>query len=472
MKNNLISEITSIASCDKSAVDSNNCFARIGFDGNSARLGWVNPPEFQDIKKVLSKFSDLAKDKEYFIFVGMGGSVNGVKVLSRFDSKEQIYALDSLDPLALEEILLQIDDLNKVLVIALSKSSTTKETQLLAYSLKTVLPGKDNFLWVIDHANQDKLFSFGWDNVNILSLQIDQREDVGGRFSSPHTLVFLLPLFIVLNQSLEKTEQIWNKYISYKQDILNSALNCALKYEKLSSAFFFVNIKEEFVKEFTNWIVQLFNESLGSKKDNFEVKTFVLSQGLNKQGFHGVSLEVPIDDPLVYLMANMYFLELFVAFFSCFKDITFVNQPYVEVYKKKMKELQNEPGIASKSCSILELVAEVKRKISKKQRFIEIVLYFHPWSDIVDKIKDVFSEEFSDKDIIVFVGSDWNHHSYQAAFKDQETFYVILGLEKYFVDSKFFNNKILKDNLEALKTITYATYKTIEDKAIYRLLKK
>jgi len=66
---------------DKEEISSNNPYKKIGFDGDKRRLGWIRVTPFNLIKDSLLGISPLLKGKENFIFVGMGGSINGIKTL-------------------------------------------------------------------------------------------------------------------------------------------------------------------------------------------------------------------------------------------------------------------------------------------------------------------------------------------------------------------------------------------------------
>jgi fatty acid-binding protein DegV len=113
-----------------------------------------------------------------------------------------------------------------------------------------------------------------------------------------------------------------------------------------------------------------------------------------------------------------------------------------------------------------QVIKEAKSKISGTQKFIEVVLYFHPCGKIVEKVNRAFSKAFGDKMVFVFVGSDWNHHSYQAAFADKSTFYVFLLASNYNNSAKDISKETLNKNIEKLKIISKATYLTLEDKSL------
>ena len=113
-----------------------NPFYKIGFDDNKPRLGWVIPPSWQDIKNSLKEIKPFLKKKRRFIFIGMGGSINGTKAISCLDEKKQLFFLNNLDPKNLEEVM-ENANLKETLAIAISKSGTTQETQLLAETVRS-----------------------------------------------------------------------------------------------------------------------------------------------------------------------------------------------------------------------------------------------------------------------------------------------------------------------------------------------
>ena len=453
---------------DKKDLPFDNPFANIGFDGEDPRLGWVIPPEFPLIADRLQQISQLLQDKKHFVFVGMGGSINGVKSIASFDKNKSIYTIDSLDPAALSEILRRVEPA-KTLVIAISKSSTTKETQLIAKSLGQVI-SKENFIWLIDLGNKEKLFSQGWQDINIFPIQPDLREDIGGRFSSPHTLIFLLPLFIILGKDINRLEAVWSQYVSLRKVLLDKSYSLAEKHKNSTPAYFNLKLKENLKDNLYGWLVQLFNESLGSKKEKLAVKTLVSAEDEDIEGFWPLSLDIDIDDYFVYIMAHMYFSQCFVSFYAYFQNIVFVNQPYVEVYKKAMRSqegiIQNKPAVFWRDMP--EILKQNPSFDSKK--FIEVVLYFYPKEGFIEELSRALSHQIPHKKNLVFIGSDWNHHSYQAAFKSEDTLYVIACLEEYEI-CPYIDKNIIQENVNTLKVISVATFSTLKDKAEFMPLK-
>lgn len=468
-KDLILGQLESAAEFRFDSLSPDNVFKSIGFDGDNLRLGWVIPPDFSDIEAELSELLKLAEGKDKFIFVGMGGSINGIKTLINLSNSSDIYALDSLDPKAINEVLSAIGRLDKVLVCAISKSGTTKETQLIAGSLREALGSdyKNNFVWMSDKPSFGKLDSFGWQDTKKISIQVNGKDDIGGRFSSPHTMVFLLPLLLVLNRDISKVRDLWEKYISLRKEVIDKAYAYALKYKDINEGKFQVTVKEEIYQGIVNWVIQLFQESLGSKKDGFFVKALVTKPKASLLGFKKIDAGKDSEDLYLYTMSCMYFLQMFTAFFAAFKGINFVSQPYVEIYKKELKKLEGKDIPSSETVPLKNLPAYIAKYLNPAYEFIDVILYSSENEIFINSLKSRLSEAFSDRKISVFLGSDWNHHSYQAAFKDSKTLFVIAVRSNYEGKSLFISPETASRNSLMLKAISYATFKTLEEKAVY-----
>ncbi len=461
----------------KGDIPQGNPYREIGFDGNCQRLGWVKPVSFAKIKQLLESLSQLLKGKENFIFIGMGGSINGIKPLLALFEQSNFFTLDSLDPKAINDILAQINNLEKTLVISISKSGGTKETQLLSHALKSYFAGKlgvdrwrNNFLWLSDPESFDKLDSLGWQGVKKTAIQADGRSDVGGRFSSPQTQIFLLPLFLLLGKKYDSLQKIYQEFTEKQKQIRKKALEFSLTIKDEDDFYFSPLVEKKWSESFTAWIVQLFQESLGSKNSEKPVKTILNFAGSD---FIRLKADFGFRQPVGIIMARMYFYQAFVAFLSAKEGVNFVNQEYVEKYKKKMHALEerNSGLTAISEGGVNDLISQVNKKIKNEQRFIEIVLYFYPEKETVSFIYEEFRKRFSRKTITVCIGSDWNHQSYQAAFGDKVTLYALICLANYKKTDFIEKNKVC-ENIETLRRIALATYQTLLDKSILYNLDK
>ncbi|OPX28788.1 MAG: hypothetical protein B1H08_05250 [Candidatus Omnitrophica bacterium 4484_171] len=468
-----ISCLLEAATKGRKQINTKNIFRNIGFDGDNPRLGWVNIPSWEAIKKALTGCLDIIGDRDRFVFIGMGGSINGIKTIAEFNPKSGIYCLDSLDPRALRNLRYHIKEQKKVMVIPISKSGTTKETQLLAGVFKGLWGKKsvDNFLWLTDPSSSAKLDREGWSRFHRLYIQVDKKSDIGGRFSSPHTLIFLLPLFIALRRRFGRLKAVYDEYCGLREKIAESALLTARKYERVNKAYFSIILKGLLSEGFRTWITQLFQESLGSKKKGLAVKTLVAAKHNKHNIFRPVSLGLKIEDPFVRIMSEMYYLQNFVALYAYHKKINFVNQPCVEEYKATMRSITFKDLKKMEVLDLTEVVDEARKRIKPNHKFIEIILYLYPAKSMISKVESVFKKHFRGRHIFVFVGSDWNHHSYQAAYGSKDTFFILLTRDKYAGAHFYANYEGISNNINTLKLISYATYLTIKKKSFLAAIK-
>ncbi|MDD4907890.1 MAG: 1,4-alpha-glucan branching protein GlgB, partial [Candidatus Omnitrophica bacterium] len=455
-----------------------NIFREIGFDGQDSRLGWVLPPSWPAVEEALNKFLslDAVKNKDTFIFSGMGGSVNTIKALIgvvKGQDRFKIYTIDSLDRAALSGLLACLPDLSQTLIVGISKSGTTKETQdiLKALKEKVLSQGLDyrkHFLWLADLPNKAKIENAGWQGIGILPIQIDGRTDIGGRFTAPHTLIFLLPLLLLMDKDIAGLKLVWDEYLVLRNKLIVQAVNKANQSAATQAQHFAVLLEERSVNALETWITQLIQESLGGKSDTVNPKTFVVTPENIPAGFETVSFDVPASFVL-NTMLNMYLLQIFAAVYSCNKKMNFVNQPEVENYKKKMKEVSGQDIPRGERVSIAGLIQKIGNVLreSPQIRFLEVVCYWYLKEEEKRALEKVLKSAFSGKDIIVFQGSDWNHHSYQAASKNKESLFVVLTRAADKAGVSGIKEETLKQNDETLRTIAYATYLTLQDKGLY-----
>ena len=458
---------------EKSQVSPDNPYSSIGFDADQKRLGWIQAVSFPKLKAALEKISSRFEGKDNFIFVGMGGSINGIKPLISIFKNSCFYTLDNLDPQALFRIVSGIKHLDRTMVISISKSGTTKETQLLTFALKELFvkalgPDKwpEHFIWLSDPDSFGKLNSLGWEKAVKAPIQIDAESDIGGRFSSPHTLIFLLPLFLLLERNYSKLQEIYDSFISLQNKVRAKAYAFAEQYKDKPDAYFSPLVEEKLGKSFSSWIVQLFQESLGSKLDGLAVKA-ITNLGQDDK-FANIGLDIDIPDPITSIMSQMYFFQIFIAAFSLNKGINFVTQGYVEKYKSQMHALESQgdlnPDIEEKD--IDSIIDKVKEEIRPGQDFLEVILYFYPSFESLTKLDEQFKKAFNARQVLLFLGSDWNHQSYQAAFGSRDTFYVLLVPSVYNLQNLDLPELVLKKNTQTLKLIAKATYLTIKDKSL------
>ncbi|MCD6228851.1 MAG: hypothetical protein J7K17_05190, partial [Candidatus Omnitrophica bacterium] len=465
-----------------------NVWYKIATDNGNSRLGFILDVSGSDLKAYLSKIKSHIENKKAVIFIGMGGSINTVKIMRKFSQGKEIIFIDTPDKIMIEGLIEELQDkgvsLKEIEVIAISKSATTFETHTIVNILKEIytqnnLSFTQNLIWLIDLPNKDKLEEKGYDldKLTIFPIQIDNETDIGGRYTAPKTSLFILPLFILLGCDIKETIEVLD-YIKKLEDTksfennINDYIDLVVSKDKINPCVYLI-LPDEFesiYEEVTVWITQLYQESLGGKVDEFDPKILVLlenqinpalKENLQKQGLVGLDFRFLKEEDLIkkFISLSLYleYIVLGIAYkYSSLnkKPLNFVTQPNVDEYKRIMKEIKElkEP----QQIDLSSLTSFIGNNLGENQKFVEIV-YYGTDENIYDELK---SMKINERFVLVFRGPDWNHHSFQAAYKAKHTLFVLL---------------LDKNADENVKRIAYATSKalseTLEKSLLYRSIK-
>ncbi|HIE35794.1 MAG TPA: hypothetical protein EYP89_00960, partial [Candidatus Omnitrophica bacterium] len=457
---------------------------KIATDEDRSRLGFVLDISPSDLEVYLSGIKPYLEDKKAIIFVGMGGSINTIKIMKKILQKDkEIIFIDTPDEAMIEKLIKDLQNkgvsLKEIEIIAISKSATTFETHTIVNILKKIytqnqLNFVQNLIWLIDLPNKDKLKEKGQglDKLTIFPIQIDKNTDIGGRYTAPKTSLFILPLFILLGYDINKTKEVLDYIKELEntksfQNKINDYINLVVKEDKVNPRVYIVLPQgfKPIYEEITIWITQLYQESLGGKVDKFDPKVIVLLENqlhnkiknlLRKHTI--VKLDyIFLDEAgenlikkLIYLFLSLEYIVSGVAYLAQKEPFNFVTQPNVDEYKKIMKEIEKEGKELEEpeEIDLSSLTSFIETNLDKNQKFVEII-YYGTDENIYRKLKSI--NEINERFVLVFKGPDWNHHSFQAAFKSKNTLFVLL------VDKNADNN---------IKLIAYATYKALLDNKI------
>lgn len=226
-------------------------------------VGYYNLP-FQNTDEITKYARSIAK--KHIVVVGIGGSSLGTKAIYEFLLSSNTYTknllfLDTIDPLAVNQLLQSVDLAHTQFVIS-SKSGNTIETISLFKYLNSFIKIDDSNCTIISELGSN-LMQFA-DKNNIKSF--DLAANIGGRFSV-FSVVGLVPLAMVgvdIDSLLKGCQHIYSSFFDkaeYYQQIIQKAR-------------FFVENKNRFninaifcysssFEGFNKWYVQLWAESLG-----------------------------------------------------------------------------------------------------------------------------------------------------------------------------------------------------------------
>ena len=243
----------------------------------SKSIGYYSLPS-QDLSYLDSykkEFETKTKDIKHLVIIGIGGSSLGLKAIYRTlkntkDFSKKIHFLESTDPIAIRAELEKIE-LEKSHFFVVSKSGTTIETMAIYKYILNLLKEAN--------ISEDYRFTYITDEKSLLeahaktkkSFILHVAKNVGGRFSVL-SAVGLAPLTLIevdIKEILNGANEIKKSFFEdgYIKDIL---LKKATYYAKNSMRY---NINALFIysesfKQFGEWYVQLWGESLGKKQLN------------------------------------------------------------------------------------------------------------------------------------------------------------------------------------------------------------
>ncbi len=284
----------------------NSAFNNLNKKCENNELGFMKC--IYDDLSIYEEIKDYSKDFENVVIIGMGGSVLGAQAVyegvkgiyyNEFNNKDnknnnkKVYFLDNSDPEKTYEIL-NIVNLEKTLIFAISKSGNTAETLsnflIFERKLKETVTNYEKNIIII--ANTGKLKEIA---VNNNYKYISISENVGGRFSvlSPVGLAPLCCLGIDINKLIDGAKKV--SELCKSNDIFKnpSLLNATIHYlahnngKTISVLMPYI----ERLHKFGLWYRQLWAESIGKKGVG---QTPVVSIGAKDQ--HS-QLQLYIDGP-------------------------------------------------------------------------------------------------------------------------------------------------------------------------------
>jgi glucose-6-phosphate isomerase len=229
-------------------------------------VGFLRLPELDHLfQSVKDRAHQVRKRQPKLILIGIGGSGLGPQLLKDcFDSHNQVYILDNLDPHLLESGLAWAGNLESAHVVVISKSGKTLETLVLAEQVISELRKfkleLSRHVTVITENQPQDLYNFAKAN-DIPILEIPK--DVGGRYSVLTPVGTFLLSFIgqdlgLVRKGMEIARNSWEM----AEDLISLSL---ASFEKKCSVTAFWNYSTR-LRFFGSWLQQLWCESLGKPR--------------------------------------------------------------------------------------------------------------------------------------------------------------------------------------------------------------
>ncbi|MGB9822795.1 MULTISPECIES: glucose-6-phosphate isomerase [Thermodesulfovibrio] len=230
----------------------------------------------QDLSKV-KELAKKARDYEYFVLLGIGGSALGPKVIlealspmHNLKKKPKVFIYDNVDPVTFKNII-EVIDLKKTLINVISKSGATSETLasfLIFWRMirDKRLDVKEHFVFTTDpeKGNLKRLA----EEYEIPCLSIPK--NVVGRYSvlSPVGVFLAEVLGIKSEEMLEAAKEISEKAFSenLKENPMAVAASSLYLMDRVKGRKIVVFLPySDRLKTLSEWFCQLWAESLGKE---------------------------------------------------------------------------------------------------------------------------------------------------------------------------------------------------------------
>lgn len=229
-------------------------------------IGFPQIPVREDLWTDTEELGQLLKKKyKKMVVVGIGGSSLGTRVLIESFGIKNIFFVDNVDANEFENLFSEMNDLNQVVWVAISKSGTTIET-LCALEYINQIYEKMNFKFtkhvvVISEKRKNSLTD--WAEAHQVPM-LEVPLDVGGRFSVLTPVGMLPAAFAGIN--IEQIRKGALRALENKKLVCEMAAQSLLSFKRGEwiTLFWFYCSK---MKSFGMWLQQLWAESLGKKID-------------------------------------------------------------------------------------------------------------------------------------------------------------------------------------------------------------
>ena len=252
------------------------------------------------------KFNFKTKDLEKFrkfrtiALIGMGGSILGSEAVYNYleeKIKKKIYFFDNLD----EKKILKFkkkENLAKVLFLIISKSGSTVETLINAFTLNIIKRNSKNVI-LISERNNNILFSLS-KKFNLF--HFEHKKHIGGRYSI-FSEAGIIPAYLMGANIFKLRSKILN-FLKGKNKLFlrDSSIKLAnLMISKKINNLILINYSPE-LEKFLFWCQQLIAESLGKQSKGF------LPVVSNAPKDHHSLLQLYLDGPKAKLF-NIFSFE-------------------------------------------------------------------------------------------------------------------------------------------------------------------
>ncbi len=418
-------------------------FAGFAHDGNALCLGWVSPPPWSAIEPLLTAtMAALTKAKAIcHCFVSTGPWCDALQLVD--PSGSTISTLGVVDPVRLDAALTRLPS-ERCSLIAVTQSGRTIETRALVAALSPAWTAIEP-IWLSSNDSLGRL---------VFPIELAPGWHVNALFSAPLSLPFYAALS--LHCGVAGAQRLHHQLLERLEDLGMAAVELATSLPVVGSPSVLLNVRQGHGAA-RRYVLQLARQSLAGKSATFapypalQLSNPDLCLGppawISQQGIEGC-------------MEELYFWNVLVASWALRVPLPFARHDNVEHYKRWIVAGGDHDQLILNPHA---LITWLDRWTGGAEPFrLHIVCYGQLGDETLMVIAAL--AERDGLEIEVHPGSDWNHHSFQAAYGSSLAVAVFLG-ELYPRPARELTHEAVRSLAATCKRIARATVTALGQRA-------
>lgn len=415
------------------------------------RLGWVIPPPWHTVAQVAAAVqnSPALTGRDQLVVIGTGAWGFAARSLRAVLDEPRLLPLDSLDPAAARSVLERLKRSPTAACIAISASRKTTETRLLATTVQRA--GRHlSVTWLCEDDHPPDAFSLSPRKIH----------DQVALFGAPLSTAFLVPAAFAAHPQLERA---YGVFAAQYCDIGASLASLAVSAPTDGCPRVVLRLPHDAPSAVQMWVLQLGRQALCGKSPSFEPWVEV-ERGAPGPADIVADLDVMPDcDALSRLMGTLYAAAVFTACLGLRAGLHAARHENVREYKRRVLDYHaGGQHPAARACGADELIVLAAAWLADRPdlRYLHIVVYDLKRARDIQNLREALTFR-TGVPCEVHEGTEWNHHSYQAAYGNPRVAVLIVVVQRTPETRTDLLSQALAENARARYAIALATVQSL-----------
>lgn len=397
---------------------------------------WPAPPSWGRVSPALRQTLGhrVLRRCRHVLFLATGGWIHAARIAGH--GAAHLSALDSLDPRVVAHTLRQAGPPDSLAVIAVSESRQTFETRALVGTVAAHLRAagrdpRDHVLWLSRCSAPVAGNSLDDDGLDRVDLELGGSETSGALFAAPSSLPFLLALALAHGEDTARA--LYGQFLARRGPWVGAAESAASRLELAGDGRpIYLRLGGGPPPAAVRFVLQLLRQSLGSKGLDPQPALLAGVDGapVNAQSIDLDASSGKVCRPLVRTMLQLDAAQHLIAALGWRWRLPFTTHDQVRRYKRRLPAWRSRLAPLPRAGAGPELDVEgLARHVrtwltATAPPFVELVVYGRLGRTTRDRLTRRLAA--AGRRVTVFNGSEWNHHSFQAAVTERSTRYVLV----------------------------------------------